>query len=226
VSSIDLDVRPLRIYHLEHFRTISADLQTLTPDLAEGLGLAVESGVIVSDVYPQSSAEQSGLKRGDIITGVDGVPVDNVALFALSLYLMNTGDSAKLQISRGNQKLDLVVPIYEPANEFDKLADLADPSRDLINGLGIVGVTVTPEIANLLGNLRIPTGVLVASKVANQLAVDSGLMEGDIVDALNRTQIKSVQELREGFRKLQPGDPAALLIERNGRLTYLTFEME
>jgi serine protease Do len=207
-------------------RTISADLQTLTPDLTEGLRLAVQSGVIVSDVYPQSSAERAGLKRDDVIVCVDGVPVDNVALFALSLYLVNTGDSAKLQISRGNQKLDLVVPIYEPANEFDKLADLADPSKDLINGLGIVGVTVTPEIANLLGNLRIPTGVLVASQVANQLAVDSGLLEGDIVHALNGTPIESVEQLRNAFRKLQSGDPAALLIERNGRLTYLTFEME
>lgn len=207
-------------------RTISADLQTLTPDLAEGLGLAAQSGVMVSDVYPQGSAERAGLKDEDVITGVDGVPVNNVALFALSLYLMNTGDSAKLQILRGNQKLDLDVPIYEPGNELDKLADLADPSKDLINGLGIVGVTITPEIASLLGNVRIPTGVLVASRVANQLAVDSGLLEGDVVHTLNRTPIESVEELRDAFRKLKPGDPAALRIERNGRLTYLTFEME
>lgn len=207
-------------------RTISADLQTLTPDLAGGLGLGAQSGVIVSDVYPQSSAEEAGLKREDVITGVDGVPVDNVALFALSLYLMNTGDSAKLQILRGDQKLDVVVPIYEPGNEFDKLADLADPSKDMINGLGIVGVTITPEIANLLGNVRISSGVLVASRVANQLAVDSGLTEGDIVHSLNRNPIQSVDGLREAFRNLQPGEPAALLVERNGRLIYLTFEME
>lgn len=207
-------------------RTISADLQTLSPDLSQGLGLAVQNGVIASDVYPQSPAEKAGLKRDDVITGVDGVPVDNVALLALSLYLMNSGDSAKLQISRGNQKLDLVVPISEPANEFDKLADLADPTKDLINGLGIVGVTITPDVANLLGELRISTGVLVASKVANQLAVDSGLLEGDIIHSLNRTPVASVQELREAFQKLQPGDSAALLVERSGRLTYLTFEMD
>lgn len=207
-------------------KTISADLQTITPDLAQGLGLAVPYGVIVSDVYPQSPAEHAGLKRDDVITGVEGVPVDNVALLALSLYMMNSGDSAKLQISRGSQKLDLAVPISEPGNEFDKLADLADPTKDLISGLGIVGVTITPDVANLLGALRISSGVLVASKVANQLAVDSGLLEGDIVHSLNRTPVESVEGLRDAFHKLQPGDPAALLIERNGRLLYLTFEME
>lgn len=207
-------------------RTISASLQSLSPDLAQGLGLAAQNGVIVSDVYPQSPAEQVGLKRNDVITGVDGVPVDNVALMALSLYLMSSGDSARLQIVRGTQKIDLVVPISEPGNEFEKLADLADPTKDLITGLGIVGVTITPDIASLLGELRISTGVLVASKVANQLAVDSGLLEGDVVHSLNRTEIENVQVLRDAFHKLQPGDPAALLVERNGRLTYLTFEME
>jgi hypothetical protein len=43
---------------------------------------------------------------------------------------------------------------------------------------------------------------------------------------LNRTAIRSVDELRNTFNRLKPGDPAALLVERNGKLTFLTFEME
>ena len=54
----------------------------------------------------------------------------------------------------------------------------------------------------------------------------SGLQEGDVIHALNRTSIRSVDELRNAFNRLKPGDPAALLVERNGKLTFLTFEME
>ena len=66
----------------------------------------------------------------------------------------------------------------------------------------------------------------VTATVANRLAVDSGLQEGDVVHSLNRTAIKTANDLRAAFDKLQPGDPAAMLIERAGKLTYVTFEME
>jgi serine protease Do len=62
--------------------------------------------------------------------------------------------------------------------------------------------------------------------VDDRLAVDSGLMAGDVIHSLNRTPITSVEILRDAFTKLQPGDPAAMQVERNGKLTYLTFEME
>ena len=74
--------------------------------------------------------------------------------------------------------------------------------------------------------LRLPGGVLVTAIVANRLAVDSGLQDGDVVHSLNRTPIKTVDDLRAAFGKLQPGDPAAMLVERAGKLTYVTFEME
>src|SRR5215470_17267346 len=74
-------------------RAIGADLQTLTPDLAHGLGIPTEVGVIVSDVTPGGPAERAGLKVEDTITAIDGMPVDNLPLFVLSLYLLNTGNS-------------------------------------------------------------------------------------------------------------------------------------
>ena len=47
-----------------------------------------------------------------------------------------------------------------------------------------------------------------------------------MIHSLNRDPIKTVDELRGAFGRLQPGDPAVLQIERNGKLTYITFEME
>jgi serine protease Do len=216
----------IRKYGRVRRRTIGADLQSLTPDIAQGLGLSSEVGVIVSDVYPSSSAESAGLKVQDVIVGIDGFPVDNVPLFTLSLYLLNTGNSAKLQVLRGDKKFDLVVPIYEPRNEPARLSEMADPKKDLISRLGIVGVTITPEVATLMDQLRINSGVVVASIVANRLAVDSGLLEGDVIHSLNRAPITTVDSLRTAFNKLKPGEAAAMQVERNGRLLYVTFQME
>jgi serine protease Do len=51
-------------------------------------------------------------------------------------------------------------------------------------------------------------------------------MEGDVIHSLNRTPITSVDILREAFNKLPPGEPAAMQVERSGKLTYLTFETQ
>ncbi len=107
--------------------------------------------------------------------------------------------------------------MYEPKYEPDRLSELADPTKDLIARLGIVGPTITPEVEQL-ANVRIPSGVIVTSIVNDRLAVDSGLQEGDVIHTMNRTQITSVDNLRAEFGKLKPGDPAAMQVERNGKL--------
>jgi len=216
----------IRQYGRVRRRTIGADLQTLTPDLAAGLGFGDLTGVIVADLDPDGPAEAAGLHVQDLIESIDGMPVENVALFTLSLYLRTTNDKVNLQIMRGTKQLSIAVPVIEPRHDVSRLAELSDPSKDLIPRLGIIGATITPQIAEILGGARRLSGVLVTATVANRLAVDSGLQEGDIIHSLNRTQVKSMEDLRTAFSQLKPGDPAAMQVERGGRLTYLTFEME
>jgi serine protease Do len=216
----------IRKYGRVRRRTIGADLQSLTPDLAGGLGITDTPGVVVADVDEGGSAARAGLHVGDVIEAIDGMPVDNVALFTLSLYLRTSADKVNLQVVRGDKKLNVQVPVLEPVHDLSRLADLSDPGKDLIPRLGIIGATVNGEVADLIGPLRIPAGVLVTALVANRLAVDSGLQEGDVIHAFNRAPIRSMNDLRGAFDKLKPGDPAALQVERNGKLTFLTFEME
>jgi serine protease Do len=215
----------IRKYGRVRRRSIGADVQSLTPDLAQALGLPADIGVIVSDVFPEGPAAKAGLQIEDVIVALDGFPVDNVPLFTLGLYLMNHSDSANVSVVRAGKKLDLALPIYEP-HDAARLSELGNPTKDVIPRLGIVGATVTPEVIEILGDMRIPSGVLVTSIVADRLAVDSGLSVGDVIHSLNRKQIKTVDELRTTFTALKPGDPAAMQVERNGKLTYVTFDME
>jgi serine protease Do len=205
---------------------VGADLQTLTPDLAGGLGLTETPGVVVADVEEGGPASRAGLRIGDVIESIDGMPVDNVALFTLSLYLRTQGDKVNLQILRGSKELSLQIPVLEPTHDLSRLSDLSDPATDVIPRLGIIGATITNEIAEFVGPLRINSGVLVTATVANRLAVDSGLQEGDIIHSFNRAPIRNMDDLRNAFGKMKPGDPVALQVERGGKLTFLTFEME
>src|ERR1700689_3688109 len=122
----------IRKYGRVRRRSIGADVQSLTPDLAQALGLSADVGAIVSDVFPQGPPAPAGLKIQDVIVALDGFPVDNVPLFALGLYLMNQSDSAKVSVVLRSQKLDLVLPIYEPRNDAARLSELGDPTKEVI----------------------------------------------------------------------------------------------
>jgi len=63
---------------------LGVNIQTLTPDIAESMGLANTQGALVSQVVDGSAAEKSGIKAGDVITAVNGKPVKDAAASASS----------------------------------------------------------------------------------------------------------------------------------------------
>jgi serine protease Do len=77
-----------------------------------------------------------------------------------------------------------------------------------------------------LSDARLDTGVVVVGLDRESNLVDTGLETGDIIHALNRMPIASVEQLRSAAAQLKPEDSVVLHIEREGQLKYLAFEME
>ena len=79
----------------------------------------------------------------------------------------------------------------------------------------------------MLPVLRVTSGVVVASTVAGALdALDGGLAAGDVIYAVNRTQVMGLTHLRAVLDGLKTGDPVVLQLERRGELMYLAFTVE
>ncbi len=206
-----------------HQPEIGAILQTITPELAAGLRLPRDYGVIVSDVVPGGPADHAGLKIQDIIVSFDGRPTPTLPLFTQSLYMHASGEHAKLEVLRGSDHLALDVALAERPHKVDSLADQVDPAKNLVPRLGILGIELNVDLAHSLPDLRIPSGVIVAAKTVGATAGEVPLQTGDVIHGLNGRAITSLAELREGMAKLSPGDAVALLIERYGQLIYVSF---
>ena len=99
------------------------------------------------------------------------------------------------------------------------------PANNLIPSLGFIGLTVDKKIENLLGSLRLPTGVVMVTRIQSPSAVDTGLQSGDIVHSVNNNLVYDIDGLRNAMGKLKTGDAVALLIERGGQLLYVAFEL-
>ncbi len=200
-------------------------VQTITPTLAAALGLARDWGVIVADAALGGEARAAGVEAGDVIVSFDGHPIDSLAALTTARYLHRAGEPVQLVLLRGKQRLSVKIGPKEKASPVD-LAELASPGTSLVRRLGILGVDVSDKLQGVIPGLLLGTGVVVAARTLDATSVDSGLQTGDVIHAMNRTNIDSVETLRQVLRGIKAGDPVAIQIERQGKLAYLSFEME
>jgi serine protease Do len=216
----------LRKHGHVHRVEIKAAMQTITPALAAGLGLSQSYGIVVCDVTPGGPAESAGLKIGDIVISADDRPVDTLSALTAAMYLHPLDEVLKMVVKRGSEQKTLYIPVIEARNPMEKLIDEVDPEKSLVEPLGILAVDLNDQFRAVVGELRIPDGVVVIARAAELLVPDTGLKTGDVIHTLNNLPIDSVDSLRTALKDLKANSPVALQIEREGQLQWLTFEMD
>ncbi len=214
----------LRKYGHLHRGIVGISVQAITPAIAEGLELPRSAGIIVSDVAPGAPADVAGVQAQDIITSVNGKPIDSVPALTLEFSTRQAGDVVTLGIVRGTQMLSLKATVIERPHELDRLSDLSDPSKNAVRRLGIVAIDIDDTTKALVPDLRIPSGVLVAAR-RGESDVDTPLVTGDVIHAINKINVRSLDGLRVLLDGLKPGTTITLQIERDRRLLYLAVDI-
>jgi serine protease Do len=205
---------------------IGVNVQAISPTLAAGLGLKQDWGLVVSDMLPGGPADKAGIQVGDILLSLDGTSLTNLPRFETALFRRSHGNPVTIEVLRGSEKMSFTVAVVEePQSQIDNLAELVNPDKSLVRGLGILGVEITKEIAGELEGLRVETGVIVAARAADATE-ETGLKAGDIIHAINGTKVETLNGLRAAVGKLKAGDAVALQIERDEILMYISFELE
>lgn len=215
----------LRKYGHVHRTEIQAGAQTVTPTLAAGLGLTQDWGVVISDVTPRGPADAAGLKVQDIVVAVDGRHILGLPGLTALLYLHPPDEVVRMEILRGSEHLSLNVPAIEAHDQEDQLVDFIDPNNR-IGRLGIFAMDFDERLRTAMPDVRIPSGVVVLGRSLDLNALSADLRAGDIIHALNRTRIESIQQLSSVLRQLKAGDAVVLQIERQQKLQYVDFEAD
>ena len=201
--------------------------QTITPDMADGLELETDHGVIISDLEPNGPATHGGLQIDDIITGIDGRPVSRLSHLEARVYRETPGTKVTVQVQRGQQQLDLpVVTEEQSGGELDALADLVDPLKNVVPKLGIVGLDISKPVLTLMPDLRRPAGVVVAARQTSAPYSGPPLETGDVIYAINRHVVNGVAQLKDFVASMKTGEAAVLQVEREGHLIYVALELD
>jgi serine protease Do len=205
---------------------IGVHAQTITPLLAEALGLPVDSGVILSDVMPGGPAAKAGLVPGDLVIALEGKAMENGRQFRINVYARGAGEQVKIDIRRGERQLSISVPVAERPGGAASLEELVGPKQALQN-LGITVLDLSPAIAQLLPPLRRDRGAVVVRVAPDAPFSQQGkILAGDVIYALNGTTIQGGADLRTAAAALKPSAPTVLLVERGGMMLYLSFRIE
>jgi len=206
---------------------IGVSAQTITPAMAQGLGLARDWGVVLGDVDPDGPGAAAGLQIGDIVLSLDGKTMENGRQFRVNFYTRGIGTTVTLEVLRGERQLTLRVPVAERADDPMRFAGLVRPEDHLVQKLGILALNVDERLAELLPQLRRRDGVIVAAISADAPVSRQGaLRPGDVIHTLNRTKVAHLSDLRAAVAALKPGEPAVLQVERDGQLMFLAFTLE
>lgn len=188
-------------------------LQPVTADVATGLGLRVPQGVVVTDVYPDSSAARAGLRQGDVILSIDGQPVNDEAALNFRLQTEAPGAQAQLRVLRDRREQTLGVRLEPPP---------ARPARDerVLRGdhplTGVTVVNLSPAVADQIGaDPFVRAGPLILEVPEGTFAQRAGFQRGDIIRSIDGQDIGSTAELASA---LSSGTGWQMVVERQGRL--------
>jgi serine protease Do len=207
--------------------TVSKD--HLTPETAKAFGLPNTSGALIATVNPKGPADKAGLEPGDVVVDFNGKPVkDSDSLVAM---VVNTkpGTPVPMTIYRNNQRKPLSVTI----DELDLEAEQSRGARrnnapnqpeptPTTTSFGMTLDAITPDIARRL-DLPSNTGGAVVTDVDHSSPADrAGVAPGDVILEVNRQKVANASQVTRELQKVQTGQPAFLLVWRDGSSVFVT----
>jgi Do/DeqQ family serine protease len=190
------------------------EIQEVTPDIAQALGLDRPVGALVSDVHPMSPLNKAGVQRGDVIVALNGKAIESSREFSYRLATAPVGETARVDWLRGGEPESAEVILIAPPEI---------PPRDetLVQGrspfAGLVVANLSPAVADELGLRSSSASGVVVLDVRGGPAQRVGFRKGDVLVEVNGVPLDQVASLSDVVTR-RGGGIWEIAVERGGRL--------
>lgn len=198
-------------------------IQEVTKELADSFGLPKAQGALVANVEKGGPAEKAGLEPSDIILKFDSKEVKTSTDLPRLVGSVKPGSRVNLQVWRKGAAKDLAVVVGELP--VDKSANTPPPfKRGKTENIGKLGLTLSELTADQRKELKISAGVLVED--VKGAAARAGLQPGDVILAINNSEVKTIEQFNVALGKLEARKNLALLVRRGETTQYITLRTD
>ncbi len=195
---------------------IGVQIQPVSRDIADSLGMRKAAGAIVDEPEPNGPAAAAGIMSGDVITALDGVDIKDSRDLAKKVGAMVPGTSIKLSILRDGRERIVSLALGELPNERQAQAG---SKGEKMAGTGVprLGLSLAPA-GNVLGTSA--TGVVVTAVDPDGSAAEHGLQTGDVIVTVGGKVVSNPADVRKELAELsKEGKHAVLMRLKSGNAT-------
>jgi serine protease Do len=208
---------------------LGVQIQNVTPDLAEALGLDEAAGAIVAEVTPDSPAERAGLKSGDVILSFAGEPIDGTRELARVVAQHPAKTEAQVKIWRNGEAETLAVVTGRQPSAQRMAAAGSEEAPDgsyHAPALDAQLAALTPARRAKYGLDENLQGVLVLDIKEGSIFQQS-LRPGDVIKQVDGASVTAPQEVESKVEAAKASDKKAvlMLVNRNGQDLYLGLKL-
>jgi serine protease Do len=201
---------------------IGVMIQEVTKELAESFGLTKPVGALVTSVEKGTPADKAGIQQSDVILRFDNKEVATSNELPRIVAATKPGSKVTLQVWRKGEKKDLQLVVAEmPDERVAKRA--APPKKTSGETLAKLGLSVVDLTLEQKGELGIANGVLVENTEGQ--AARAGIRRGDVIQAVNNQDVKSVDDLNRLLGAVDRSRTVALLIKRGDSSVYVPLKL-
>ncbi|MBN9029658.1 MAG: DegQ family serine endoprotease [Rhizobiales bacterium] len=198
---------------------IGVQIQPVTGDVANAVGLAKAEGALVAKVEPDTPAAKAGVRAGDVITALGGAPVTAPRDLSRKVADLSPGEKTKLTVWREGESRELAMTIG--GNDTGTEQAAAEPGKGAkeaqVATIGVGLADITPDVREALNLPRGETGAVIESVSPSKPAADAGLQTGDVIVSVNQAPVKSAKEARTAIAEAgKSGRKSVLLLVQRG----------
>ena len=212
---------------------LGVQIQNVTDDMAEALGLDSTAGAMVTDV-PDGPARAAGVEAGDVIVGFDGVEIEDTNMLVRRVGDAEVGREVDLEVYRDDDLLTLTVELgrreIATGSAADEEETEAEPpeTREEDQMIGLTVATLSAEMREEMGLADDIEGIVVEDVASGSDADEKGVMPGDVITQASQRSVTTPADLAERIESAREAGRSSilLLIQRGGEPRFVAVSID
>ncbi len=212
---------------------LGVQIQSVTEEIAESLGLESAEGALVAGVLENSPAERAKMQTGDVILKFDGGKVGESRRLPRMVAETEVGETVDVVVWRAGKEKTIKVTLGE-LEKFDQASltvGESDPEKaeiQAIDELGLELSSITPKLAEQYEIDREKEGVVIVDVNDDSTASEKGLRAGDVIVEINQEKVNSPSAVASRIEEAGKAGRRSvlLLIDRAGDLRFIALRID